>query len=40
VEFLVVAATGRDALAEAGRALGTTVNHHFDEAIIDAGCWP
>ncbi|MYS66684.1 HAD hydrolase family protein [Streptomyces sp. SID5473] len=35
VKFLVVDATDMAALAEAGRALGMTVNHHLDEAIID-----
>ncbi|MFE2292483.1 HAD hydrolase family protein [Streptomyces sp. NPDC059452] len=35
VKFLVVAATDMAALAEAGRVLGMTVNHHLDEAIID-----
>ncbi|RLU92193.1 hydrolase [Streptomyces griseocarneus] len=35
VKFLVVDATDMTALAEAGRALGMTVNHHLDEAIID-----
>ncbi|MFI8456119.1 HAD hydrolase family protein [Kitasatospora sp. NPDC085464] len=35
VKFLVVGATDLPALAEAGRALGMTVNHHLDEAIID-----
>ncbi|MFJ8253776.1 HAD hydrolase family protein [Streptomyces sp. NPDC094466] len=35
VKFLVVEATDMDALAEAGRVLGMTVNHHLDEAIID-----
>ncbi|MEU3713757.1 HAD family hydrolase [Streptomyces catenulae] len=35
VKFLVVEATDMDALAEAGRALGMSVNHHLDEAIID-----
>ncbi|MFE6050732.1 HAD hydrolase family protein [Kitasatospora sp. NPDC056446] len=35
VKFLVVEATDMPALAEAGRALGMTVNHHLDEAIID-----
>ncbi|MFE7633880.1 HAD hydrolase family protein [Kitasatospora sp. NPDC057518] len=35
VKFLVVDATDLAALAEAGRALGMTVNHHLDEAIID-----
>ncbi|GAB7188126.1 HAD family hydrolase [Kitasatospora sp. Ki12] len=35
VKFLVVSATDMAALAEAGRALGMTVNHHQDEAIID-----
>ncbi|UWW96297.1 HAD hydrolase family protein [Streptomyces murinus] len=35
VKFLVVDATDMAALAEAGRVLGMTVNHHLDEAIID-----
>lgn len=35
VKFLVVNATDMAALAEAGRVLGMTVNHHLDEAIID-----
>ncbi|MFJ9606077.1 HAD hydrolase family protein [Kitasatospora sp. NPDC101176] len=35
VKFLVVDATDLAALAEAGRALGMTVNHHLDEAIVD-----
>ncbi|WP_432589120.1 HAD family hydrolase [Streptomyces sp. HD1123-B1] len=35
VKFLVVDATDMTALAEAGRTLGMTVNHHLDEAIID-----
>ncbi|MFJ8431560.1 HAD hydrolase family protein [Kitasatospora sp. NPDC094019] len=35
VKFLVVDATDMVALAETGRALGMTVNHHLDEAIID-----
>ncbi|MFI2606568.1 HAD hydrolase family protein [Kitasatospora sp. NPDC018619] len=35
VKFLVVHATDPGALAEAGRALGMTVNHHLDEAIVD-----
>ncbi|GLF99616.1 HAD family hydrolase [Streptomyces yaizuensis] len=35
VKFLVVDATDMTALAEACRALGMTVNHHLDEAIID-----
>ncbi|WP_457511794.1 HAD hydrolase family protein [Streptomyces sp. TE33382] len=35
VKFLVVDATDMAALAEAGRQLGMTVNHHLDEAIID-----
>ncbi|MFF3389970.1 HAD hydrolase family protein [Streptomyces sp. NPDC002669] len=35
VKLLVVDATDMAALADAGRALGMTVNHHLDEAIID-----
>ncbi|MFK0012683.1 HAD-IIB family hydrolase [Streptomyces sp. NPDC091027] len=35
VKFLVVGATDMPALARAGRLLGTTVNHHLDEQIID-----
>ncbi|MGK5640362.1 HAD hydrolase family protein [Streptomyces sp. URMC 126] len=35
VKFLVVDATDMRALAEAGRTLGMTVNHHLDESIID-----
>ncbi|MGW4882960.1 HAD hydrolase family protein [Streptomyces murinus] len=35
VKFLVVDATDMAALAEAGRVLGMTVNHHLDESIID-----
>lgn len=35
VKFLVVDATDMAALAEVGRMLGITVNHHLDEAIID-----
>ncbi|MFF2350513.1 HAD hydrolase family protein [Kitasatospora sp. NPDC058115] len=35
VKFLVVDATDPAALAEAGRVLGMTVNHHLDESIID-----
>ncbi|MFI6639048.1 HAD hydrolase family protein [Streptomyces sp. NPDC050504] len=35
VKFLVVTADDMTALAEAGRALGMSVNHHLDEAIID-----
>ncbi|MEV6835808.1 HAD family hydrolase [Streptomyces sp. NPDC051133] len=35
VKFLVVDATDMAALAGAGRALGMTVNHHLDEAVID-----
>ncbi|MGK4581957.1 HAD hydrolase family protein [Kitasatospora sp. HPMI-4] len=35
VKFLVVEATDMAALAEAGRVLGMTVNHHLDEGIID-----
>ncbi|GGV36937.1 HAD hydrolase family protein [Streptomyces spectabilis] len=35
VKFLVVGASDMTALAEAIRALGLTVNHHLDEAIID-----
>ncbi|MFJ8159471.1 HAD hydrolase family protein [Streptomyces sp. NPDC096136] len=35
VKFLVVEATDMAAVADAGRALGMTVNHHLDEAIID-----
>lgn len=35
VKFLVVDATDMAALAEAGRTLGMTVNHHLDEAVID-----
>ncbi|MFB7912506.1 HAD hydrolase family protein [Streptomyces sp. NPDC056061] len=35
VKFLVVGASDMAELAEAGRRLGLTVNHHLDEAIID-----
>ncbi|MEW2526553.1 HAD family hydrolase [Streptomyces sp. NPDC047071] len=35
VKFLVVAGRDMAALAEAGRALGMSVNHHLDEGIID-----
>ncbi|MFC0598565.1 HAD family hydrolase [Streptomyces palmae] len=35
VKFLVVEATDLPALAEAGRTLGMSVNHHLDEGIID-----
>ncbi|MFD9061775.1 HAD hydrolase family protein [Kitasatospora purpeofusca] len=35
VKFLAVGASDPVALAEAGRGLGLTVNHHLDEAIID-----
>ncbi|MFI8930068.1 HAD hydrolase family protein [Streptomyces sp. NPDC053474] len=35
VKFLVVTASDMTALAEACRALGMSVNHHLDEAIID-----
>ncbi|MER5353699.1 HAD family hydrolase [Kitasatospora sp. NPDC002551] len=35
VKFLVVDATDPAALAEAGRVLGMTVNHHADESIVD-----
>lgn len=35
VKFLVVDATDMPALAETGRRLGMTVNHHLDEALID-----
>ncbi|MFJ9695448.1 HAD hydrolase family protein [Kitasatospora sp. NPDC101183] len=35
VKFLVVDATDLAGLAEAGRRLGMTVNHHLDEAIVD-----
>ncbi|MFB7470511.1 HAD hydrolase family protein [Kitasatospora sp. NPDC056184] len=35
VKFLVVDATDLAALAEAGRVLGMTVNHHVDESIAD-----
>ncbi|WP_129843727.1 HAD family hydrolase [Streptomyces sp. RFCAC02] len=35
VKFLVVGASDMTGLAEAGRALGLTVNHHLDEAVID-----
>lgn len=35
VKFLVVGASDMAALAEVGRGLGLTVNHHLDEAIID-----
>ncbi|WP_406015907.1 Cof-type HAD-IIB family hydrolase [Streptomyces sp. NBC_00984] len=35
VKFLVVGASDMAALAEVGRGLGMTVNHHLDEAIID-----
>ncbi|MFE5738511.1 HAD hydrolase family protein [Streptomyces celluloflavus] len=35
VKFLVVGASDMAELAETGRRLGLTVNHHLDEAIID-----
>ncbi len=35
VKFLVVGASDPAALADAGRGLGLTVNHHLEEAIID-----
>ncbi|MEU8775591.1 HAD family hydrolase [Streptomyces sp. NPDC048606] len=35
VKFLVVGASDMAELAETGRKLGLTVNHHLDEAIID-----
>ncbi|MEU9620693.1 MULTISPECIES: HAD family hydrolase [unclassified Streptomyces] len=35
VKFLVVGASDMAELAEVGRRLGLTVNHHLDEAIID-----
>ncbi|SFX54673.1 hypothetical protein SAMN02787144_100411 [Streptomyces atratus] len=35
VKFLVVGASDMAALADAGRRLGLTVNHHLDEAIVD-----
>ncbi|MFB7613664.1 HAD hydrolase family protein [Kitasatospora sp. NPDC056181] len=35
VKFLVVGASDMMAMADAGRALGLTVNHHLDEGIID-----
>ncbi|MFE2143411.1 HAD hydrolase family protein [Streptomyces sp. NPDC059456] len=35
VKFLVVGASDMAALAEAGRGLGVTANHHLDESIID-----
>ncbi|WP_246150733.1 HAD family hydrolase [Streptomyces qinzhouensis] len=35
VKFLVVGASDMAGLAEAGRGLGLTVDHHLDEAIID-----
>ncbi|MFJ3877667.1 HAD hydrolase family protein [Streptomyces sp. NPDC090077] len=34
-KFLVVGASDMAALAEAGRRLGLTVNHHLDEGIVD-----
>ncbi|MEU3652294.1 HAD family hydrolase [Streptomyces sp. NPDC032161] len=37
VKFLVVGASDMAELAEAGRGLGLTVNHHLDEAIVDIG---
>ncbi|RKN46687.1 HAD family hydrolase [Streptomyces hoynatensis] len=35
VKFLVVSASRMAELAEAGRGLGLTVNHHLDEGIVD-----
>ncbi|MYS81646.1 HAD hydrolase family protein [Embleya scabrispora] len=35
VKFLVVGASDMVGIAEVGRGLGLTVNHHLDEAIID-----